>query len=255
MIAKLIGFARVAVLALGVFGVAQSAAAEGIAETPLFGQRLHEMSAQFDGISIGNGRERSAIGEEQAFIFPSEAVSACVGSACTASGCIGSVCTGSGCGGSVCVGSGCGGSCGNDSLLETEQSLRLAMAEGDIVQGACPFNRSAEFGAVQVSGFNIEQSGGAVSISWIATGGPVEGYRVLVKTAEGVGVISEGNAKTGIVHTVSAPVLSADATYIVEIADSNGWITVLTSDGETTRHPVVSAPSSLATLEMAWLPQ
>lgn len=100
---------------------AQAAGAQTSADmggSPLFEQRLYEMGLQFEGKIGADQRERSGIGEEQAFFFPSEAVSACAGSACVASGCgasacAGSACTGSACGGSGCAGSACGGSlCG-----------------------------------------------------------------------------------------------------------------------------------------------
>ncbi len=210
------------------------------------------MSAQFDGIAVGGDRNRTGIGEEeQAFIFPSEAVSACVGSACTASACIGSVCTGSGCGGSVCVGSGCPGVCGNSSELDTNKNLRLALADGEIVQGACPFNRWSDFAVVQVSGFDVRHSDGTDTVRWILAGGPLVDFRVLKQTADGTKIVGEGAAKTGVLQQVSVDTETEGATYIVEIEDANGWLTVLSSDGETTRRPVLTLPLQAKPLEVA----
>ncbi|MGA2126979.1 MAG: hypothetical protein ABSG76_12590 [Xanthobacteraceae bacterium] len=98
-----------------VTGRSAADAASAAALSPLYSSRLDEMQAQFRGEATVQQPRLQAVGEQQAFLFPSGLVSACaasgcIGSACGASGCAGSGCAGSGCGASGCGGSACGGS-------------------------------------------------------------------------------------------------------------------------------------------------
>ncbi len=106
------GFLLIAVLLAlpAFFAIAAPDVTDRTIVSPLYQQRLDEMALQFEGKRGADTRERTGIGEEEAFVFPSEAVSACAASACIASGCGASACAASGCAASGCGGSACGAS-------------------------------------------------------------------------------------------------------------------------------------------------
>ncbi len=269
--------------------------AADVGSSPLFQQRLDEMALQFEGKIGADQRNRVGIGEEQAFIFPSEAVSACVGSGCVGSacgasgcagsGCAGSACGGSGCGGSACGGSACGGSacglsvcvgsacagsacgasgcigsaCGQSGCvgsacsqsgcvgsackgcqgqqIQRDGTRQFARVGGDVIQAACPFARDEAMGSVQIAGFEVERRGASVTVSWIASGGPLERYRV-IREQDGLRrVIAEGPAPAQTIMHATDAGAGTGATYIVEVLDATGWITTVSSGGETLRRP------------------
>lgn len=145
-------FTVVTMAVAAVVSLASSEYGEAIAPSPLYQQRLDEMALQFEGKRGADTRVRAGINDQQAFFFPSEAVSACAGSACVASacgasgcaasgcaasGCAGSACGGSGCAGSVCGGSGCAGSACIGSGCGLSGCAGSACSQSACVGSAC----------------------------------------------------------------------------------------------------------------------
>ncbi len=89
-----------------------------VADSPLFDRQLADKLAEMT-LDVNQpllAPEESAEPVQEAILFVSEGVSACIGSACIGSGCTASACGGSGCGGSACAGSACPGSvCGGSA--------------------------------------------------------------------------------------------------------------------------------------------
>lgn len=289
--------------------------------TPLFDRQLDDMFKQFDAAEqaalASDGRSEllqtpenmsvdAMVGSQDlAFIFPSEAGSACVGSACVGSACAGSACAASGCGASACAGSGCGASacggsacagsaCGGSLCIgsvcgasacngsacggsgcngsacvgsacqasacvgsacagshcvgsacsngcsQLDQGHRFVGVPGQtpVVAASCPYGNGAFNAEVTVVSFDATYDGRVTRIRWSAMGDAIERYRVWRLQADRVSLVVEQATQAGrlveVVDTAAAP----EARYVVDILDSTGWVTRVSSDGSQERLPV-----------------
>lgn len=233
-IAFVVGLALVSGSGLnGLSGVETNHVETGV-PTPLFERRLLEAAALHavtpKGHQPSSTAPRRMASAQQAFIWGSEAVSGCLGSACVASGCPGSVCAASGCTGSGCAGTACV-QCNRPS-----EGFVVAEATGGAF---CPLDEDAPMVDPSITGLEVATAADGIEVRFAASGPQVAGYRVSrLGAGQSSVLLAEGRTTSDqLIRVVDrSRIGGSEVGYAIEVIDAFGRITrTRTGDEEATQ--------------------
>lgn len=265
-----LALAAVALSLVSVEATRNLTAESPVTDSPLFDRQLAEKLQQMTVAPESPVIERQEGSEsvQQALLFVSEGVSACIGSGCVASACggsgcggsacagsacPGSVCGGSACAGSICGGSACGGSiCGGSACgvsgcvgsLCSQSACAGSLCGQSACAGSlcsnCPGDRAAaaaactpaHHGRGRVVGLDATPTFGGTEVTWITAGMQAQSYRLYRLADDGAHhLIARGEARTERIMRILDPAAPAGGSYVVVVSDDAGQEVVVSVDG------------------------